>query len=174
MWSTRLSIPVLRHPFARWGLLLVWWVAGMASAATPGDQPQGVDTSHHNMEVDWTALYAGGVRFVFIKAKQPGLWISKLRQRRHRPRLDKTESEREHRVDDLGILVETCRKSYGITEGQVPHPGGEDRIVRSGATANEAVLERPDCRAVRRLGVEQAQQRSCDTVFQDAHANSAG
>lgn len=40
----------------------------MAGAATPGDQPQGVDTSHHNMEVDWTALYAGGVRFVFIKA----------------------------------------------------------------------------------------------------------
>lgn len=68
MWSAHLFLPSVRRFLARCGLLLVWWGAGMAGAATPVEQPRGVDTSHHNMAVDWSALYASGVHFVFIKA----------------------------------------------------------------------------------------------------------
>ena len=45
-------------------------------------------------------------RRIFIKPEQARLRVAGLGQRRHRARLDKTETERQHRVHDVGVLVE--------------------------------------------------------------------
>lgn len=60
-----MSLNLKLTPFS---LLLACLAAGMAGATTPGERPQGVDTSHHNTAVNWSELSAGGVRFVFVKA----------------------------------------------------------------------------------------------------------
>lgn len=60
--------PLSHLRLARSWLLLASLTTGIATAAIPSGQPQGVDTSHHNTAVNWATLHDNGVRFVFIKA----------------------------------------------------------------------------------------------------------
>ena len=89
-----------------------------------------------------------------------------MRQRRYGSRLDESETETEYRIDHLGVLVKARSQTERIAEREVPHASGQNRIVGLGAATGQAVFERPDRRMVRRLGIEQKQQRPRKTVDQ--------
>lgn len=72
------TLPLRRAASAACALLVL---SGTALHADSPQRVRGIDVSHHQGPIDWTAVKRDGIRFVFIKATEGGDWTDPRFQR---------------------------------------------------------------------------------------------
>ena len=97
-------------------------------------------------------------RAVLFQPEQARLGVARLRARRHRAHLDKSETKTEHRVRHLGVFVEARRQPDRIGKAPPPQLDAQRGRVGRGCTRGHQA-QGQDAGAMRRLGWKRLQQR---------------